>query len=438
MDSDRFLIDRFKRDDQPLKKLEFFSRSRNLPVRVMDRRGRELWGSRTFSKKGRFCKLLSQRSYSQSCRVTRQKAARESIRWGVPIIGNCCPAVLQITAPLMNDNRLVGSLLASPFLMTDPRELNSSEFSSGFPIPSSANKEFLRALASIPVLEEGKVHEASQELFQLADEFSHPDLSCLAKVREIQDLQGKVAEEIQAVKVANPDLTPSKFFKLSYDTEREIIQKICRGEREKAKEILNKLLAIMLSQYLLEVDLLKISILELVVVISRAAVEAGAKLEEILGLKSKSIAELWGVENQEELCLWVVKVVNDIIENLYRSKTLYLDQRVRRALEFMDQHFFSDLTVERIAREAYLSTSRFSHLFKSQMGLAPVEYLTRVRIENARQMLKNSKKSVAEIAQELGYSDQSYFTKVFKKSEGLTPQSFRKGYLQPDMSSTLP
>ncbi len=436
MDPDRFLRDRFAKDEHALKKLESFSRLRHLPIRVMDRRGRELWGSRVFSKKGRFCKLLLRGNDYQSCRVACQKAARESIRWGVPIISNCCPSVLQITAPLMNANRLVGSLLASPFLMTHPRELDFSEFTSCFQNPPSTNKTLLRALASIPVLEEREVHEASEELFQLADEFSHPNLSCLAKVREIQDLQGSVAEEIRAVKAANPDLTPSKFFKLSYDTEREIIQEICKGEREKAKEILNKLLAIMLSQYLLDVDLLKVSILELVVVISRAAVEAGAKLEEILGLKFKSIAELWGVENQEELCLWVVKVVDDIIENLYRFKTLYLDQRVRRALEFIDQQFFSDLAVEQIAREAHLSTSRFSHLFKSQMGLTPIKYLTKVRIQNARQMLKNSKTSFADIAQELGYSDQSYFTKVFKKLEGLTPQSFRKGYLKPDMSST--
>lgn len=428
MGSKRLAKEWFRQDSRPFKKLESLSRSTGIPVRVMDREGRELWQSRTFPSKAHFCQLFAQKNKPNCCRASHQKAARESIRWGVPTIGNCCSSILQITAPLMDSNRLVGYLLASPFLMTDPREMNTEEVASFLPDSSPGGKRFYHALVAIPVIREEKVNEAAQRLFQLASELSHPDLSCLVKVREIQELQGKVSEEMQAVKSANPEFSPSQLFKLSYDTEREIIQRICSGEREKAKEILNKLLAIMLSQYLSEIDLLKISILELVVIISRAAVEAGARVEEILGLKSQCIAELWSIENQEELCLWIVKVVDDVIENIYRSRTVSLDPRLKRALEFIDQHYGSDLAVEQVAQEAFLSPSRFSHLFKDEMGLPLVEYLTKVRMQNARKILKDPKKSIAQVAQEVGYTDQSYFTKVFKKTEGMTPKSFRRNF----------
>ena len=429
MHPDSFLAQRLGKDSKVLRNLESFSRSTGIPVRVINRGGREVWQSRPFKSKGGFCRLFAQKYKSSVCRISHQKAAQESIRWGVPTIGNCCSSILQITAPLMDSNRLAGYLLANPFMMTNPVEPNSEEVASFLKNPSRADKKFYHALSAIPVVKEEEVNQAAQRLFQLANDLSHPDLSCLAKVREIQDLQGKVAEEILSVKATNPDLTLSKFFKLSFDTEKEIIQKICSGEREKAKEILNKLLAILLYQYLSDIDLLKISILELVVFISRAAVEAGAKVEDILGLKSQCIAELWRVENQEELCLWSVKVVEDIIENIYRSGTTHLDPRLKRAIEFIDQHYGSDLGLVRVAREAFLSPSRFSHLFKSEMGLPFIEYLTKVRMQKARAILKNSEKSIAQVALEVGYQDQSYFTKVFKKSEGMSPKSFSKNFL---------
>ncbi len=416
----------FQQDGRILKKLESFSRFTGIPVRLMNREGRELWKSRIFRSKGRFCQLFAQRNKLQTCRISSQKAARESIRWGVPIIGNCCSSILQITAPLMDSNRLVGSIRANPFLMAAPAEMNPEELAFLLPDSSPDEKIFSRALAAVPVVREEKVREAAQKLFQLADEISHPDLSCLVKVREIQDLQGKVSEEIQALESANPEVTPSQLFKISHDTEKEIIQKICSGEREKAREILNKFLAIILSQYLSDLDLLKISILELVIIVSRAAVEAGAKVEEILGLKSQCIAELWSLENQEELCLWAVRVVGDVIENIYRSKTVSLDTRLKRAIDFIDRHYGADLCVKKVAEEAFLSPSRFSHLFTSEMGLPLVEYLTKVRIQNARKILRDPQKSIAQVAQEVGYTDQSYFTKVFKRAEGMTPKSFRK------------
>jgi two-component system response regulator YesN len=426
-----FFNKRFWENSAARKKLEFFSQSRRIPLRVFDRSGQELWRSRNFKIKGRFCLLLASRNGGKLCRTRRTKGAQECIRWGGPAIGVCCSSVFQITVPLMDSNRLAGSLQASPFLMTDPLQLDSGELTPLLQGTSPSGKGFRRALAAAPMMKEKEVYEAAQALFQLASEFSCPDLSCLAKVREIQDLQGKVADEIQAVKAANPDLNPSSFFKLSYDTEREIIQKIYRGEREKAKEILYKLMAIMLSQYLSDLNLLKISFLEMVVVISRAAVEAGAKAEDILGLKYQFIDELWSIENQEELCLWIIKVVENVIESIDRLRRRNWDSRFIKALDFIDQNFRSALTVGLVAREACLSPSRFSHLFTKEMGFPFLKYLTKVRIEKARTLLRDPGKSIAEVTQETGFFDQSYFTKVFKKSEGLTPKAFRKSMLKP-------
>ena len=71
-----------------------------------------------------------------------------------------------------------------------------------------------------------------------------------------------------------------------------------------------------------------------------------------------------------------------------------------------------------------LSLGRFSHVFKEGMGVSPHEYLTRIRIEKAMQLLENSKLSVAEVAEQTGFSGQNYFSRAFKRYTGKTPREF--------------
>ena len=419
-----FLTDGFAK-----KKLEVFSRSTGIPVRLIDYKGKEIWTSNNFLTRGRFCLSAFKTIKTNCCRISHQSSARESIRWGVPIIGVCCPTIMQITVPLMDSNRLIGSIVASPFLMTPLTDPDVNGFA--FPIPARFRLRFLRAFAKIPVIREKKASAASQKLFNLANQLSQPDLSCLARVRQIQDLQGKVAEEIQEVKLSNPDFNPSQALKLTYETEREIISRICGAEKEKAKEILYRLLAMILAQYLFDLNLLKVAILELVVVISRAALEAGAKVEDILGLKYQCVSELWSLDRQEEICLWTVNVVDNIIENIYLSQKGQIDSRLKRVLQYVDQQYHGKITTDKAAQIACLSSSRFMHLFREEMGMTFLDYLTKVRIQNSRSMLKDADKAIAQVACEVGFADQSYFTKVFKKTEGTTPKSFRLSYFNP-------
>ena len=71
-----------------------------------------------------------------------------------------------------------------------------------------------------------------------------------------------------------------------------------------------------------------------------------------------------------------------------------------------------------------LSLGRFSHIFKEGMGVSPHEYLTRIRIEKAIQLLENSNLTVAEIAEQTGFSGQNYFSRAFKRYTGKTPREY--------------
>lgn len=99
---------------------------------------------------------------------------------------------------------------------------------------------------------------------------------------------------------------------------------------------------------------------------------------------------------------------------------------IDRASKYIEANFSQDLTLEEVARQVYLSPCYFSKLFKQFKGLNFIDYLTKVRLKAARELLLNTKLPVAEIATRVGYRDARYFGQVFKKQEGYTPSVFRK------------
>ena len=98
---------------------------------------------------------------------------------------------------------------------------------------------------------------------------------------------------------------------------------------------------------------------------------------------------------------------------------------VRRALQYIAAHFAAPLTLEAVAREISVSPNYLSMLFHKTVGLTFRERLCRVRVEESKRLLLNSKYSLKEIAVAVGFTDQSYFTKVFKHLTGLSPGKFR-------------
>ncbi len=100
--------------------------------------------------------------------------------------------------------------------------------------------------------------------------------------------------------------------------------------------------------------------------------------------------------------------------------------KMRRVQEFIEEHLGEDLTLVSLANIAGVSASYFSHLFRNSLAVAPHQYLLKRRLEHARDLLENSRRSIAEIASATGFSDQSHLTRQFKRRFGITPQQCRR------------
>ena len=94
----------------------------------------------------------------------------------------------------------------------------------------------------------------------------------------------------------------------------------------------------------------------------------------------------------------------------------------------MQEHLAEDISLSVLAEEFHLSSQYISQLFKSEIGVNFLAYLTNIRMEKAKKLLLSTSASIAEISERSGYGDYRVFTKVFKKSEGITPSQYRRDF----------
>lgn len=102
-----------------------------------------------------------------------------------------------------------------------------------------------------------------------------------------------------------------------------------------------------------------------------------------------------------------------------------MDPRVRQAIDLLSEDLSRPFNINTLAGSVNLSPSRLRHLFKSETGLTPAQYLKRLRIEGARKLLEGSFLRLKDVMPRVGVSDESHFVRDFKKVHGLPPIKYR-------------
>lgn len=108
------------------------------------------------------------------------------------------------------------------------------------------------------------------------------------------------------------------------------------------------------------------------------------------------------------------------------SRNYFRPNVVEAALHYISNNYTNDITLSDVAEKVFVHPSHLSRQFNQSMGISFRDYLNRLRIKKARHLLLDPSKTVSSICFEIGYSDKSYFNKVFKAIEGITPGRYRE------------
>lgn len=338
---------------------------------------------------------------AEDCADARRRAVEESVRWGEPSILLCPHENLIWAVPVMENAHVLGGIVAA---RTDINTLQRQDTS----------------IAGEPRLQE--IHFAALDLLARATEANLTNEALLAlrrlsaqreseRARAIHELKGQSYESIREIYLTE---------------EPALIAAIKQGDRRQARGIINRVLV---GIYYLGRErplLLKSFLLELVVMMSRSAVEAGADPSELLGANFSSLGDLANIGDEEALSAWLVAMLERIMDAIRANQHYPIGVMVGSAMRYMQEHVQDDLSRDDVAAVACLSPSHFSRVVKQIYGQSFTDLLTQMRVDRAKEMLVRTEKSLIQICLDCGFSDQSYFTKVFQKHTGHPPGEYRR------------
>lgn len=122
----------------------------------------------------------------------------------------------------------------------------------------------------------------------------------------------------------------------------------------------------------------------------------------------------------------VSQVYEKLIEELYeKGSCIPIVLLVKRYIE--ENYNKEDLSLQNLAEEAQISPNYLSRLLKQEIGVSFIDYLTRIRVQKAIQLMNNPKLKIYEVSEMVGYSSQHYFSRAFKRVLGVSPVEYRKG-----------
>ncbi len=207
--------------------------------------------------------------------------------------------------------------------------------------------------------------------------------------------------------------------------EKNLIMAVCMGDWDRTVRSFLSLW----SEYISDDDQIariRLKISEICSVVVRASVDSGVSFENLEESRLNLEHQLAKETSLDMMKEKVVNWLNELVSRIRTSREFRNVNLIDKAVRYIEENYHQEIGLEDVAKQVYLSTCYFSRLFKQVKGWSFTEYLTHVRMEEARKLLVNTSYSVAEISMRVGFRDARYFSQVFKKHTGKTPGTYRR------------
>lgn len=364
-----------------------------------------------------FAKYLTK---EDSCAKQHAQAGKQALVYGDSYLFSCHAGLFHIVYPLISKDTMFGSVIAGPFLMDDADSSLVLDIDNKYNIGKKSLLYLSELSYQIKVISPAVAYEYSKLLYYLIDTLNIGSREILILNQQKLLQQSRINESIQMYKTSG--VKDAREYPL--EKEKLLVTKIKLGDLEESRKILNELLGFILLYENYDLGKTKVRIIELCSLLSRAAIERGSETNMVLAMNEKLISSIMDSNDFYDICYKFQDNMEIFTESLFFSSD-NSNRMVKEAADYIAKHYSEDITLTEVAENIHLNPSYLSSLFKQVTGSSFKEYLNKVRVEEAKSLLEHTDYSILEIAVACGYSDQSYFTKVFKKTTGITPKQYR-------------
>ncbi|MCL1991451.1 MAG: PocR ligand-binding domain-containing protein [Spirochaetes bacterium] len=405
-----------------------FSLVVNLDVALFDASGREIIAVR---KENAVCHSAKN---NVKCRKHIADNSLRSSELGEPYICACACGLIMCFSPIIYADRLIGSIACGPVLLWDADEATIEEFLEKTK-DMRINVDVDKLFQSINSCTSINITSAAQILFMIVGSLTKEHSVYLQQRAKITEQQAKIAELIISQKELlgskKQNEAPSNCLDYPIEREKELITCIQKGNIEQSKKALNVLLGEIFSFANGNMDKIKVRLFELVAFFSRTAIESEVPMSDIDKIVANSYSIIQKDLSFEEICFLVNRIMEELIWLINRnSRPKNLNVYVSKAIDYMITNTAKELTLKGVSDAVFISTFYLSRLFRHELNTTFSDYLCKIRIEKAKNILKNEKDPrIQEVAEKTGFNDPNYFAKSFKKVVGMSPRDYRKIFL---------
>lgn len=404
-----------------------FTQTTNLSCYLINEKGLEIYQE---GNRAHYCKAVTSIAQVEDvCTNAHHHFSRQSKELAEAYIAYCPAGMVHYSVAIQIGDVHKGAIIAGPVHMSEPDDYEMEQFLDRFDIDHPTKNKLKRSYHQVKFVSPTTARYQLQLLNLLVKEIVGDTQTSLKKQKAIYDEQRKINEAVQELKDIESMATVTGG---SYpiQLEKELSGAIIKGDESSAKAILNEILGFVFFKYMGDNKKIIGKSIELIVVMSRAAIEGGANFEAVEKITEDIYTEAIISQEIETICTWLIDVLEALILVVFPINAEKVEHHgiLRKAIVYMNQNVFNDMTLDDVAKEVSLSPTYFSRFFKNEMQMTYIEYLTKIRIEESKKYLVDSKESISDIAVRLNFTDQSYFSKVFKKYEGMTPGKYRRMY----------
>ncbi|OWZ84079.1 helix-turn-helix domain-containing protein [Natranaerobius trueperi] len=211
-----------------------------------------------------------------------------------------------------------------------------------------------------------------------------------------------------------------------YELETIVLDKIKLGDLSEALNAFEHLFGKCFYSVNTKPWLLKIKTIQFITTIMRVAAEKGVDSEIVFNFNAKWTYDIIESDYISDLKIIIEKAIEDAINYVSQGKNQQNSRVIKRACKYIDYNYNKNISLNDIAEVVCLNPYYISHIFKKEIGISFIEYLTYKRMQKAKYLLLDTNETISEIAIRVGYSDPNYFSRVFKKYFGSPPSNFRK------------
>jgi len=386
-------------------KLENLSLATGIGISLLDITGQVLFESSVGAPA--FLKLLYDKlDIEENCRVSFLYGCYQARRFGGRYVFFAPSGLMYCVAPLLGDKgEMLSGILAGPYLMTDYDDYIEYDVLRRAAFSPNEIDALYKHVNQVPRISPMQAHGLCEHIYYIASTYN----SGFA-------MAGQTLALTDVMYAAYP-----------IEKESELLAALTKGDIFTANTVLGEILKQVLTYGSGNIEVLRSRVMELTVLLSRAALKGGADVNAILGLNYDYLREIDSFTSIEDIVLWLHTVARQFSKHVFDfSGSKHVDI-IYKAVEYIKRNYAGKLSLQEIAKHLYISQQYFCRIFKEETGQTPGGYITFVRIEESKKLLRDPAINIADIPELVGFESQSYFTKKFKKETGITPGRYRRG-----------